>query len=53
MTELAERIRAAVAAQDEPELSGARVIRGLSDIDEAAMPRFLQTFFRWAFAEGS
>jgi 8-oxo-dGTP pyrophosphatase MutT (NUDIX family) len=48
---IAERIRAAVAAQAEPELSGARVIRGLRDIDEAAMPQFLQTFFRWAFAE--
>ncbi len=50
---LAERIRAAVAAQDEPELSGARVIRGLADIDGATMPRFLQTFFRWAFAQGA
>lgn len=50
---VAARIRAAVAAQAEPELSGARVIRDLRDIDEAAMPQFLQTFFRWAFAQGS
>ncbi|HEX2553841.1 MAG TPA: NUDIX hydrolase [Microvirga sp.] len=48
---LAQRIRDAVAAQGEPELAGARVIRGPADIDEAAMPMFLRTFFRWAFAE--
>jgi hypothetical protein len=49
---VAARGRAAVAAQDEPELAGACVIRGPGDIDDR-MPMFLRTFFRWAFGEGS
>jgi hypothetical protein len=49
---VAERIRAAIAAQDEPELADARVIRGPEDIDDATMPMFLRTFFRWAFQDG-
>ncbi len=48
---VAERIRAAIAAQDEPELADARVIRGPEDIDETAMPMFLRSFFRWAFQD--
>jgi hypothetical protein len=27
-----------------------RVVRGLADLDEAAMPDFLQDFLRWSFA---
>lgn len=45
----AERIRAAIAAQDEPELQDVRVIRGPQDIDPQKMPLFLQSFFRWSF----
>jgi 8-oxo-dGTP pyrophosphatase MutT (NUDIX family) len=47
----AERIRATIAAQDEPELSDVRIIRGPEDIDPQRMPRFLQSFFEWAFAQ--
>lgn len=45
---VAARIREAVAAQDEPELAGARVVRSPDDVDER-MPTFLRTFFRWTF----
>ena len=47
----AERIRGNIAGQDEPELADVRVIRGPADVDERSMPVFLQTFFRWSFAE--
>jgi 8-oxo-dGTP pyrophosphatase MutT (NUDIX family) len=47
---VAERIRANLARQREPELAGVRVIRGADDIDERTMPVFLQSFFRHAFA---
>lgn len=47
----AEKIRAAIAAQDEPELSDVRIVRGMEDVDPKAMPRFLQSFFQWSFAE--
>lgn len=47
----AEMIRAAIAAQDEPELSDVRIVRGMEDIDPKAMPRFLQSFFQWSFSE--
>lgn len=47
---LAARIRAAIAAQAEPELAGAHVVRGPAGIDEARMPAFLCSFFRWTFA---
>ncbi|MGO4572405.1 NUDIX hydrolase [Microvirga sp. 2TAF3] len=46
----ARKIRAAIAAQDEPELSDVRIVRGPEDIDPKTMPLFLQSFFRWAFA---
>jgi hypothetical protein len=47
--EIAQRIRAAIAQQEHPELADARVIRGPDDIDDARMPVFLRSFFRWAF----
>jgi hypothetical protein len=42
-------IRARIAAQDLPELQGVRIVRDLGDIDPAAMPLFLQSFFAWSF----
>ncbi|NIX76473.1 NUDIX hydrolase [Microvirga terricola] len=45
----ARLIRANIAAQDEPELSDVRIIRGAGDIDPQRMPLFLQSFFRWSF----
>ena len=47
----AARIRAAIAAQDEPELSDVRIVRGPGDIDPKRMPLFLQSFFTWSFAQ--
>jgi 8-oxo-dGTP pyrophosphatase MutT (NUDIX family) len=47
----AEMIRAAIAAQDEPELSDVRIVRGMEDVDSKAMPRFLQSFFQWSFSD--
>jgi 8-oxo-dGTP pyrophosphatase MutT (NUDIX family) len=47
---VAERIRAAIARQRDPELSGAHVMRGFDDVDDSRVPRFLQFFFRHAFA---
>jgi hypothetical protein len=47
--ELAQRIRGAIARQEQPELADVRVIRSADDIDEARMPVFLRSFFRWAF----
>lgn len=46
----ARMIRAAIAAQAEPELADVRVIRDARDIDPQRMPLFLQSFFGWAFA---
>jgi hypothetical protein len=46
---VAERIRAAIARQEEPELADARVIRGPQDIDPATMPLTVQTFLRWNY----
>ena len=46
---IAERIRAAIAEQFEPELADARVIRGPQDVDSATMPKTVQAFLRWAF----
>jgi hypothetical protein len=45
----AARIRAHIAAEDEPELQGVRIVRGKQDIDPERMPLYLQSFFRWAF----
>ncbi|MBF9233539.1 NUDIX hydrolase [Microvirga alba] len=45
----AKRIRATIAAQDDPELSDVRIVRGVEDIDPKTMPLFLQSFFRWSF----
>lgn len=47
---VADRIRANIAEQDDPELADMCVIRGPDDIDPQRMPVFLQTFFRQAFA---
>lgn len=48
----AERIRATIAAQHEPELQDVRIIRGPNDVDPQRMPLFLQSFFRWSFDQG-
>ncbi|MDF2812171.1 MAG: hydrolase [Microvirga sp.] len=47
----AERIRALIARQREPELQDLRIVRGPGDIDPKTMPRFLQSFFQWEFAQ--
>lgn len=46
---VAERIRTAIAGQDEPELSDAAVIRGPQDIDPRRMPQTVQAYLRWHF----
>jgi len=46
---VADRIRAAIAAQEEPELSDAAVIRGPEDIDPGKMPHTVQAYLRWHF----
>jgi hypothetical protein len=46
---VAARIRAAVAAQADPELSGAVVVRGPKDIDPRTMPLSVQAYLRWHF----
>jgi 8-oxo-dGTP pyrophosphatase MutT (NUDIX family) len=48
---VAARITEHVGHDPDPELSGACVVRGPADIDEATMPDFLQDFLHWAFAE--
>ena len=48
----AQAIRANIAAQREPELQDVRIIRGPEHIDPERMPLFLQSFFRWTFAQG-
>ena len=45
----AERIRANIARQAEPELAGIRVIRGPDEIDPVTMPQSVQAFFKAAF----
>jgi 8-oxo-dGTP pyrophosphatase MutT (NUDIX family) len=47
----ARKIRAAIAAQAEPELQDVRIVRGLDDIDPQTMPLFLQSFFSWIYAQ--
>jgi 8-oxo-dGTP pyrophosphatase MutT (NUDIX family) len=44
------RILEDLARDDDPELSGVRLVRSAADIDEARMPRFIQTYLRWRFA---
>jgi len=46
---IAERIRAAIAKQDEPELADAWVIRGMQDVVPERMPATVRAFFRWTF----
>jgi 8-oxo-dGTP pyrophosphatase MutT (NUDIX family) len=45
----AARIRANIAAQQEPELQDVRIVRGPDGIDPDRMPLFLQSFFGWVF----
>ncbi|HLM40453.1 MAG TPA: NUDIX hydrolase, partial [Microvirga sp.] len=47
----AQTIRANIAAQREPELQDVRIVHGPEDIDPERMPLFLQSFFRWTFAQ--
>jgi 8-oxo-dGTP pyrophosphatase MutT (NUDIX family) len=48
----AERIRANIARQDEPELADMRVIRSADQIDPRTMPQSVQLFLRAAFEGG-
>lgn len=48
---VAARIEEHLRHDRDPELSGARVVRGPADIDAAAMPDFLQDFLHWSFAD--
>ena len=45
------RIKATIARQKEPELQDVMIVRSADDIDPATMPLFLQSFFRWSFAQ--
>ena len=47
------RILAHLRSDPDPELAGARAVRGPRDIDEATMPDFLKGFLRWWFAGGA
>lgn len=51
--EPADQVRARIldnlGRQQQPELSGVRIARTPADIDERAMPAYLQAFLRWAF----
>jgi 8-oxo-dGTP pyrophosphatase MutT (NUDIX family) len=47
---VAARIEDHLRQDPDPELSGARIVRSAADIDETAMPDFLQDFVRWSFA---
>jgi len=49
---VAARIRTALAEQEDPELSGAVVIRGPQDIDARTMPLSVQAYLRWHFGAG-
>ena len=49
---LADRARAHLRRDPDPELASVRVVRSADDIDEGAMPDFLQDFLRWWFAGG-
>jgi 8-oxo-dGTP pyrophosphatase MutT (NUDIX family) len=46
---VADRIRANISRQVDPELCDAKVFRGPDDIDPRAMPASVQRFLRWAF----
>jgi hypothetical protein len=48
---VAGRIEAHLRQDRDPEFSATRVVRAAADIDEAAMPDFLQDFLRWSFGE--
>lgn len=49
--EARRRILAHMAREAEPELADIRIARGLSDIDETAMPDYLKAFLRWSFGQ--
>lgn len=49
---VADRIERHLRDDPDPELSGVRVVRGLTDLDEGAMPDFLQDFLHWSFSAG-
>ena len=44
--EVRTRILAALAREEQPELADIRIVRGVEDIDEAAMPPFVAAFLR-------
>jgi 8-oxo-dGTP pyrophosphatase MutT (NUDIX family) len=46
---LRDRILGAIEAQADPELSGVRLAAGAGDIDDQAMPAYLQAYLRRAF----
>ena len=48
---LRARIRAFLAREERPELADVHVVRTLADIDQKAMPSFMQAYLRFALAE--
>ena len=49
--EVRARLLGRIARMKEQELSDIRLVHGTSDIDQERMPRFIQAFLRWAFAQ--
>ncbi len=49
--EVRARMLGRIARMKEQELSDIRLVHGAGDIDEDRMPRFIQAFLRWAFAQ--
>lgn len=48
--EARETILRHLATEAQPELADIRLARSLADIDETAMPTYLQAFLRWSFS---
>jgi hypothetical protein len=47
---LRDRIRAFLAREERPELADVHIVRTMADIDEEAMPPFMQAYLRFALA---
>jgi 8-oxo-dGTP pyrophosphatase MutT (NUDIX family) len=45
------RIRDRLSREAQPELADICIVRTPGDLDDTAMPRFLQAYLRWSFAE--
>jgi 8-oxo-dGTP pyrophosphatase MutT (NUDIX family) len=50
---LAERVSSFLASEASPEFSDIRLVRSVSDIDEQAVPPFVQRYLRASFARGT